>query len=136
MSESRILRFEEIPVVSRGGGVATTPLAGSWIDAKGFTSGITTFPPGAAIKLHTHNVEESVTILEGDAQCDVEGQSYRLQRLDSTYVPAGIAHRFVNVGDGPMRILWVYATTHVTRTFVDTGETVEHLSKDDLAGGR
>lgn len=133
VSEPRILRFEEIQVIQRGGGVVTRPLAGSWIGAEGFTSGITTFPPGAAIKLHTHNVEETVTILDGEAQCDVEGQGYRLKPFDTTYVPGGIPHRFINIGNGPMSILWTYTSTHVTRTFVDTGETVEHLSPGDLA---
>jgi hypothetical protein len=35
-----------------------------------------------------------------------------------------------------MRILWVYGATHVTRTFADTGETVEHLSAGDKGGVR
>lgn len=135
MNQPQILRFEEIRSVARGGGVTTKPLAGSWIGAQGFTSGITTFPPGAAIKLHTHNVEETVTLLEGEAECEVDGKVYQLRRLDTTYVPAGVPHRFVNVTDGLLRILWTYATTHVTRTFVDTGETVQHLSPNDLAGG-
>ncbi len=121
--------------MNRGAGISTKPLAGAAVGTQSFTSGITTFPPGAAIRLHTHNVEEAVTILEGEAQVDVAGQSYRVKRLDTTFVPAGVPHRFVNVTDGIMRILWVYATTRVTRTFVDTGETVEHLAGGDLAGG-
>jgi hypothetical protein len=28
-----------------------------------------------------------------------------------------------------MRILWVYGSTHVTRTFADTGETVEQFEQ-------
>lgn len=40
-----------------------------WIraGATGFINGITIFDPNAAIPMHTHNCEESVLLLEGDA---------------------------------------------------------------------
>jgi hypothetical protein len=30
-----------------------------------------------------------------------------------------------------MRFLWIYGGTHVTRTYSESGQTVEHLSADD-----
>ncbi len=135
MAEPKVLHFDEIPTVDRGGGSITRPLIGSWMGAEGFTSGVTTNPRGRAIPFHSHNVEEAVTLLEGEAACEFGGKSYRLKPWDTTYIPAGIVHRFVNLGDGPMSILWVYRGPHVTRVSAETGETFEHLAPGDLAGG-
>lgn len=134
MAEPRVLKFDEIPTVPRGGGVETKPLVMKSLGAEGFVSGISTFPPGAAIKLHSHNTEEMVTILEGEATVQVEDQKTDIGQYDTTYVPAGVFHRFINRGNSIMRILWVYGSTHVMRTFADTGETVEHLSESDKGG--
>jgi hypothetical protein len=58
-----ILRPNEIEPIDRGTGVKTIPLVGKWNAAGGkVTTGITVFEPGTAIPLHTHNVEETVTL--------------------------------------------------------------------------
>ena len=53
-----------------------------------------------------------------------DGVEHPARPYDTTQVPAGTFHRFVNTGESTMRILWVYGSTEVTRTFADTGETV------------
>jgi quercetin dioxygenase-like cupin family protein len=136
MAQPKVIRFAEISVVPRGSGVETKPLLLGSTGAESFVSGVSTFPVGAALKMHKHNTEEMVVLLEGEATVEAGGQRYDIVPYDTTHVPAGFDHRFINRGKTPMRILWVYGATHVTRTFADTGETVEHLSESDKGGVR
>lgn len=127
-----VLRSIEIEPFERGNGVRTHPFVGKWnsIDTR-LTSGVTEFPPGRGVQLHTHNVEETVLVLEGEATAHIGDDSYDLVSGDTTWVPAGLAHRFVNRGTGQLRIFWVYGGRDVTRTICATGETFEHLSDAD-----
>ncbi|MEU7213500.1 MULTISPECIES: cupin domain-containing protein [Streptomyces] len=63
-------------------------------------------------------------MLEGDALVEIDGTEHHVTRFDTTYVPAGMSHRFRNASaTEPMRILWIYATVDATRTIVETGVT-------------
>jgi HTH-type transcriptional repressor of puuD len=127
-----VLRQAEIEPFDRGTGVRTLPYVGKWnAEENMVTTGITEFPMGAGIPLHTHNVEESVFVLEGQATAVIGEDSFDLEPGDATWAPAGVPHRFVNRGRGPMRIYWVYGGREVTRTICATGETFEHLSERD-----
>jgi len=123
--KAAVLRPSEIESHDRGGGASTTPLVGPSVGAAAFINGITSFAPGTQIPFHSHNCEESVMLLEGDAMLDVEGEEpVRLQPMDTTWLPPNLSHRFRNLSDTkPMKILWIYARPDATRTLTETGAT-------------
>ncbi len=125
--DATIFRSDEIATVDRGGGVYSIPMVSRDVGAKNLTTGMTVFPPGGGIALHTHNTEESVVILEGQAICEVEDERHSLDTFDAAYIPAGLRHRFSNAGPGVLRILWIYGSIDMIRSYVDP-EAEQRLS--------
>lgn len=123
-SDPVVIRPDDVTPVDRGGGVRTRHLVTAPLGAQDFLNGITEFDPGTSLPLHSHNCEESVVVLEGEAAFEADGRIVELRPHDTTWVPAGSVHRFLNRGSGRMRILWTYGSIAATRTLAASGETV------------
>jgi quercetin dioxygenase-like cupin family protein len=126
---AKLIRFDGAEPVARGDGIESVRLTPTPLEGQGFTMGVTSFPPGTSIRLHSHNTIEQVTVIEGEGVAELNGEVLPARPYDTTQIAPGEWHRFINTGSTTMRILWVYGSTDVTRTFADTGETVEQFAR-------
>lgn len=116
-----IIRSADAPGYALASGTRFYDLFAAHLGAVGICGGYGRFNAGTALPCHVHVYDESITIVEGEAICEVMGRRYRLSGYDTAFVPAGRPHRFINESHGTMAMVWVYAGEEPARTIVDTG---------------
>lgn len=129
------LAYDELPAVNRGHGIVNHPVAGAKQGATRIHSGLTWLPVGAQVPNHCHpNAEEQVTVLQGRVRIKIGGMERDCGPYDSTFISGDVPHEFSNVGNEAALVMVIYGVLNnrsVTRTFTDTGETVEIGSERD-----
>ncbi|MGE0605639.1 MAG: aldolase/citrate lyase family protein [Pirellulales bacterium] len=109
-------------------GVIFQPLVGSHNQARGLTTGIVNFAPGAQLPYHVHPHGEAITVISGEIQVDVEGRRYVLRPLDNIHIPAGAAHTAVNPSPGKPAVLHAAMNSHEpSRVLVDNTFTLRAM---------
>lgn len=82
-----------------------------------------TVPPGKASLRHYHiGMEESYTILAGEARMEMDGETRMVGSGDAILIPERVHHKIVNTGDDDLRLLCAcapaYSNDHTV--FVET----------------
>ncbi len=65
--------------------------------------GICALDPGGSVAIHIHSFEESVYLLEGEAELATSEGSFRLRPGDYGLIPVGVPHAWKNAAPGPAR---------------------------------
>jgi quercetin dioxygenase-like cupin family protein len=75
-------------------------------------------PPGSGPQLHTHPYEEIIIVQEGQVTLTVGDATIEATSGRIVIVPAGVAHKFVNSGTGPLRQLDIHANRSMITTWL------------------
>jgi quercetin dioxygenase-like cupin family protein len=113
-----IVRFGQAPVYELATGAFFRDLFARRLGSRGICGGYGRFDPGSSLPCHIHEYDESITIVEGEAACQVQGREYALSGCDTAFVPKHRPHRFLNHSNDAMAMIWVYAGDEPDREIV------------------
>ena len=104
-----IVRFGEASKYELSSGTRFCDLFARRSGAVGIQGGYGEFDPGSSLSYRVHDHDECITIVTGEAVCDVAGRRHCLSSCDSLFVPRGCQHRFFNESEVPMAMIWARA---------------------------
>jgi quercetin dioxygenase-like cupin family protein len=116
-----LVRFETAAVYELAPRTLFRDLFARRFGARGICGGYGLFEPTSSLPCHYHDFDESITIVAGEAVCQVAGREYPLSDCDTACIPRGWPHRFLNRSARPMAMIWVYAGDEPDRILVDPG---------------
>ena len=73
-------------------------------------------PPGGGAALHKHPYEEVFVTLEGEATFTVGDATIEASAGQIVVAPAGVPHKFVNSGSGPLRQVDIHPSGRIQQT--------------------
>jgi putative monooxygenase len=114
-----ILRYNEGSIYELSTNAFFLDLFARRYGSVGICGGHGRFLPGASLPCHTHDYDESITIVKGTAICLVQGRRYQLSDCDCAFIPRGLPHRFLNLSNEEMEMVWVYAGSEPDRQIID-----------------
>jgi quercetin dioxygenase-like cupin family protein len=118
------------PTIELAPGITFECLVGNHNGARNLTTGIVTLDPGAMLPYHIHEFSESITLLSGHADVEVEGRAYSLSPFDNITIRRRLAHAASNPSKSESCLLHVaLPTDQPTQLLID-----REFAKRNMAG--
>jgi mannose-6-phosphate isomerase-like protein (cupin superfamily) len=105
VSAARVVGLDELPSTA-----TARELVGADHGGAGVCLIFVDAPPGHGPSLHRHPYEEVFVVQEGEATFVADGEERVVRAGEVVIVPAGVAHSFVNSGNGPLRQLDIHVS--------------------------
>jgi quercetin dioxygenase-like cupin family protein len=77
-------------------------------NARGFSCGLWTDPPGRTWEDYVHEMDELLLVLEGELELQIQGRTFRARPGEEVFIPAHARHSVRNVGGTTARWLYGY----------------------------
>jgi mannose-6-phosphate isomerase-like protein (cupin superfamily) len=103
VSAARVVGLDELPATA-----TARELVGADHGGAGVCLIFVEAPPGHGPSLHRHPYEEVFVVQDGEATFTADGEERVVRAGEVVIVPAGVAHSFVNSGNGPLRQLDIH----------------------------
>ena len=101
-----VVYHRDRPVIhSASGEPSLSMVVNREVGASSLSVWVTCHAPGESVPLHTHQVEEVLTFLEGEGVATVGDATIAIRADMSIVVPPGTPHGYRNTGAGPLRII-------------------------------
>ena len=100
-------------------GVGRWRLLDSETGAEALTVAEIRLAPDSTVHTHIHPTEEAMVILDGELEAVLDDKVITVTEGQTVHAPAGVKHGFVNRSGGSARLLAIFPTAEMKRTFVD-----------------
>ena len=117
-------------------GIICEALVGKHTESVNLFTAIVTFEPGdVRLPAHTHPHSESITLLSGVAQVQVEDRSYHLAPLDNITIPRGCVHCVRNISTSEAAVFHIAMPVSTPeRELVENFSSTTNYIADDFNG--
>jgi mannose-6-phosphate isomerase-like protein (cupin superfamily) len=121
-------------VVWMPGGVRTEVHLGAEDTGGAFCLLVDHPPVGWSLPAHRHLGEaETIHIVEGEFEIEVDGTRSRLSAGQTIHVPRGVMHAGANVGGTPGRRVFLFSPGGLERFFLEAGAPTREHEIDSMA---
>lgn len=91
-------------------------------------------PQGWSLPAHRHHNEaETIYVLEGDFEMEIDGRRSHLSVGETVHVPRGVIHSGANVGQQPGRRVVLFSPAGMERFFLEAGAPTPEAEIDVAA---
>jgi quercetin dioxygenase-like cupin family protein len=114
-----VLKKSNIEMSEIAPGVERWEIVSGELGAESLTVADLTITPGSRAPTHTHPTEEAMIIVDGELEAVIGDDVVTVKEGETVLAAAGVKHGFVNRSGSPARVMGVFPTGKVERTFVD-----------------